>query len=394
MKITTKRWLGKIAAMLAICLGTSLSVSGMAEAVTVTAEVEGSLEGAAAGAYEGPADPDVSANGAVIRVAGNGHVSSWLYGGCATSRQGAAEASGCSAVVETGGKVSSSVYGGRAMGRQSAVASDNEVKVDGMIQGIVHGGYAASWAGDASLAAADGNQVIFRENGEADGITGGCADGYGNGSASGNTVTTVGQVRGDVVGGIEGEHGSGIAVADNVVNLLGGSIAGNVYGGKANLNTAVHNTVNFYGGSVSGTIYAGASGDGSTLSPALAEAENQLNVYGRDLAAGNILGMSSLNFYLPSDAEAGTVILRLTTGKDINLSGVSIGADIDNSAGAGLSAGDTIVLLTTNGQVIADGNLLNAAETLHPIVRTHGLRLSVSPDGHTLLATVTEAVEP
>lgn len=393
MKTTTKRWLGQMVAALTICLGTSLSVSGMAEAVTVTTEVEGSLEGAAAGAYEGPADEDVTVDGAVIRVAGDGHVTSWLYGGCATSRQGAAEASGCSAVVETGGEVSSSVYGGRAMGRQSAEASGNEVKVDGLVQGMVNGGYAAAWA-EAAPAAADGNRVTLRENGDSGSITGGSADGYGSGSASKNTVTILGQVRGDVTGGAEGEHGSGTEVAGNVVNLLKGSIEGNVYGGRSNLGTAVQNKVNFYGGSVGGTIYAGAIGDGGALSPAAAENENQLNIYGQELAAGNILGMGSLNFYLPNDAAAGTVLLRLTAAEDVDLSGVSIGADLDNGAGAGLSAGDTIALLVANGRILADGAIANAAETLHSIARSHGLRLSVSPDGHTLLATVTEAVEP
>ena len=260
------------------------------------------------------------------------------------------------------------------------------------ISGLLSGG--AAPAAEAAPAAADGNRVTLRENGDSGSITGGSADGYGSGSASKNTVTILGQVRGDVTGGAEGEHGSGTEVAGNVVNLLKGSIEGNVYGGRSNLGTAVQNKVNFYGGSVGGTIYAGAIGDGGALSPAAAENENQLNIYGQELAAGNILGMSSLNFYLPNDAAAGTVLLRLTAAEDVDLSGVSIGADLDNGAGAGLSAGDTIALLVANGRILADGDIANAAETLHPIARSHGLRLSVSPDGHTLLATVTEAVEP
>ena len=210
-------------------------------------------------------------------------------------------------------------------------------------------------------------------------FTGGIIDGgyTVNGEANHNTVTINGGTIGsEVYGGYV--DGSGNANG-NVINIHGGTFTDNIYGGYVrDSGTVQNNTINIFGGDLSGANIIAARSSTTSFG-------NSINIYAKNIAAKNISGFESLNFYIPSGTQNSDTLLTLTNG-ETDLSSTTVNV---NALGGSLRTGDVINLLAnTNGINISD--VTNDGTIAQGISLDYGLTLGMNDDGTAYTATIGE----
>jgi outer membrane autotransporter protein len=299
------------------------------------------------------------------------------------------------------------IHGGYA---DTGDVTRNTVIIGDQVQGsIVWGGF--TFFGDAAQNAVTiGGEAIISSS-----VYGGYLDGTGVGNVRGNSVfvggrATVGVV---VLGGynfgtgsatnnsvfvgenaaavhaVGGQSTTGGDATDNTVSIGGGArISGSVRGGMTGSgNNAIRNTVNISGAPdlTTAALYGGFGGtdffSGNTL---------HLRVPSR-LNAASAQNFEHYNFYLPSTAHSGDILLQLSGAADLTDGGARRSAVnvrfLDPAAAPDLRSGDYIALIDASGGIT--GAPANSASTAVGVTRSYTFTLGVF--GNQLRASLASA---
>ena len=330
------------------------------------------------------------------------------------------------------------LFGARAYGTGNT--DNNTITVKG---GTIGGYRAFIWGGKADDGDARSNTVNLAGGAVADLASSesiyketfteyepGDAEFYGgytlNGNAISNTVNiSGGSISTSGTGLVYGGYSRTGNANDNTINVSGGSAASKLtlIGGFAAAGIASGNTINLLGGSGNGEVYLHG---GMTMSSTSNATGNKVAIYipaklmdvcggvyltgnstdgfgcnftnGGDLRTGNALylassGISANNiynfetvaFHLPASYQSGSNMLTITGTADTDLKGTRL--VLSAAEGASLAQGQTINLISSQGNILYDGQ--NTGTLKQGISLNYGYTLS--NDSHNLQAVLGEA---
>ena len=232
-----------------------------------------------------------------------------LISGEATNVYGGAALKGSvqNSAVNMSGGTAGNVYGGH---NEAGAASVNTVNMTGGTVQKLYGGYSQNGTADTNTVTLSNGTVTnslygaYAEGGAAENNTvhlqGGQIQGpvYGGDGtdAKSNTVNVEIPVQASVYGGLATNG----AARGNTVNVRA-FVTNDVYGGNSKAGEAIDNVINLYtdvGGMIHGG-HAAARSEGNTL-----------NIHQKELTAGGVEDVQTMNFYLPAGTVANDTMLH------------------------------------------------------------------------------------
>lgn len=261
-------------------------------------------------------------------------------------------------VTMTGGQVFS-VEGGMSNRGQS---TGNTVTLTNVAASIVDGGQ--------SYASTDGkandNTVTVTDSQIESSVYGG--NSYGEGEASGNSVTMNGGTAYNVIGGYVGK---GAAIGNTVI-VTGGQVTKNIAGGWLYKGGELRDNRVYLVGSgahavIGGQVYDGRDGGIQALAIAAGITDNaaataplsgnSIDVYGTNIVTGRMYGMQILNFHimegLANFEEAAMVSITGTVGSDrLDLTSVQLGFYGESVEDWSAFAGKSVTLVEAAQEIL------------------------------------------
>lgn len=209
-----------------------------------------------------------------------------------------------------------------------------------------------------------------------DWLAAGFADGINEESTQGNSI----EIRNGILikGNVYGGYARKGDANGNTVILSGGSVESDIIGGIAENGNAKNNTIKVFDGTVRGSLVGGTSSNDSFSG-------NVLELHSINLSAGDLKNFSELKFYLPEGIQAGDTVLSLASTGTTDISKAKVGVGLTGNA-ITLHPGDTVILLRSEGRLIAPEDLTNHATGLSGISREYDFLISA--DSNALKATV------
>ena len=267
-----------------------------------------------------------------------------------------------------------SIYGGKVVGTTSSEANRNTVIVNG-------GHYEIEYLAGGYGQTASHNTVTINDTTGTFTAKEAIMGGGGTGNSDYNTVNINGGTFSDNTKIYDGSANAGTA-SGNTVNITGGTFdfGTEIIGGYSASGNADNNTVTISGGDF-GTGWANLRGGKN------AGTNNTLNLKIKGLSVFSVDGFQNLNFYIPKTAQANDTMLTVGTGQDMDLSGATIKAGVQD--GSTLKTGDTITLIKTPDANITgfDPNRTGGTFT-DPGYLNYGLEITITDNNKEVKATI------
>ena len=302
-----------------------------------------------------------------VNISGTSEVGQVVYGGWTRGTDAIANKVTINGDTVIGSKTNG--WGGKVYGGYSdmtgGTVKSNEVTLSGNVQvratttswglfgGNVCGGYV-----DLGRASVIDNKVTISGNVVIDSdVAGGYIYEWGNGNITGNSVIlSGGAIGGSVYGGYTTGDGT---VNSNSITLSGGTILGNIYTGHG-FGITADNTLTIRGNPTFGTTTKFYGGDGSTSSG------NTFNLYSTStpIRVAGLEKFQIMNFYLPTTAVDGDVMVYANDYADVTDATVNVGI---YGASSPLRQGDHIVLIETANLIGEPDNATSGGQGMYGV---------------------------
>lgn len=213
-------------------------------------------------------------------------------------------------------------------------------------------------------------------------------------------------VTGNTVNAFGGYSPTEDNVEDNAVNIFGGTVNSYVTGAYSLDGDAYGNTVNIYAvDDITGGIYGSLTSNGSSYNNTVnilgtINISGYLDAYGTqtiNIASknnhvstmnGTDGGALNMNFFLPSDTQAGDTMLTIdNSGTGINLEGTTFG--VAAQSGLSLDLGDKVTLIYDANGITTDSTISTTTSltVLTGISTDTAYGFSIEKNGDTAITT-------